>query len=91
MENGPIGLAFHLPVLNSRFSIPGFPFLYPVWFRLCRVRGGLRLAARLGGVVGLKLCKLTSPAHPFRAGEDEGEGASVRARYRAPSPFPLPR
>jgi hypothetical protein len=26
MENGPMGLAFHLWVLNSRFSIPGFPF-----------------------------------------------------------------
>jgi hypothetical protein len=32
-----MGLAFHSPVLNSLFSVPGSPFL-PHWFRLCRVR-----------------------------------------------------
>jgi hypothetical protein len=31
------GLAFHSPVLNSLFSVPGSPFL-PRWFRLGQVR-----------------------------------------------------
>jgi hypothetical protein len=30
MENGPMGLAFHSPVPNSLFSVPGSAFL-PHW------------------------------------------------------------
>ena len=89
-----MGLAFHLPVLNSRFSIPGFPFLFLFGSGSAGLGWGpsdaanFRHAAR--GTVNESFWRSSAPAHRDRASHP-GDRARPAARHHRRPERLLPR